>query len=543
MKKITAQAYLNVRVPMRDGVELATHIYLPATGGPFPVLFTRTPYEAIAKNTDVLDWPGRGYACVKQDVRGRFLSEGEWYPWFNEKADGEDTLSWIAAQPWCNGSVGMYGGSYVAATQTAAAMSGHPALKCFTPCLIGSRFYHTAYSGGAFRLGWQTQWTLAPKIVPVQATIRNYLPLQDADVFCAGREVPYWRDALAHPHNDDFWKPCSMADHLESVQAPAFIRSGWFDLFVEDVFDLFNGLRTRGGNETVRNATRMLIGPWPHNINQRVVNDEDFGESAVIDNLVEQEVEFIDRFTTGKSASSTPAAPLRLFVMMANQWRDEFEWPLARTQWTEFFLGSKGSANTAAGDGRLGNAPAGPEDGYDYDPANPVATFGGAWTFDNMGPRDQSEIEQRPDVLVYTSEELSTEMEVTGPVTVKLFAASSAPDTDFTAKLVDLRATGKPMSVTDGIVRARYRNQSGKAEFLSPGEVVEFTIRCNPTSYLFKKGHRIRLEISSCNFPAFSRNLNTGGDIATDDQMAVAHQTIFHSAEYPSRLILPIIPN
>lgn len=541
--KFDVLAYLNVRVAMRDGVELATHIYLPATGGPFPVFFTRTPYDALSQSHgSPLEWPHRGYACVRQDVRGRHLSGGKWYPWFNEKADGEDVLNWIAAQPWCNGSIAMYGGSYVAATQLTAAMTGHPALKCFTPALKGSEFYHSAYWGGAFRLAWQTSWTLEPKIVSDQDTIRNHLPLLDMDVFCRGEKNPYWRDELAHPQNDEFWKPCSIREHAASIQAPAFIRTGWFDLFICDVFDLYNGLRQRGGNEAVRNFTRILVGPWPHNINQRIVGEEDFGEVAVIGDLYEQEIAFIEHFTSGKPGFDVSGPPIRLFIMGANLWRNEYEWPLARTVWTEMFLGSKGRANTAGGDGTLGPSPGGPADRYDYDPANPVQTLGGAWEFDNIGPRDQTPIESRSDVLIYTSEELAGDLEVTGPVTVHLFASSSAPDTDFTAKLVDLRADGTPVGVTDGIIRARHRDPARPPEFLVPGDVYEFAIRCNPTAYLFKKGHRLRLEISSSNFPAFARNLNTGNDIATDQEIRVAHQAIFHSADYPSRLILPVIP-
>ncbi len=531
---------LNVRVPMRDGVCLATHVYLPETGGPFPVLFTRTPYEALGKGTDILEWPDRGHAYVRQDVRGRFWSEGTWYPWRHEQEDAEDTLNWLVAQPWCNGSVGMYGGSYVSATQLAAVMSGHPALKCFTPCLIGSEFYHTSYSGGAFRLAWQTCWSIEPRIVSDQNVIRNHLPLQDIDLFCRGHEVPYWRDALAHPHKDGFWKPFSMGEHIEKVQAPAFIRTGWFDLFVADIFDLFNGLRKRGANDSVRDNTCMLVGPWPHNINQRVVGEVDFGEVAVVGDLYQQEVAFIERFTNGKPDPSP--APLRLFIMGANQWREEHEWPLARTVWTDWFLSSAGNANSAAGDGVLTGAPGGPSDSFDYDPATPVPTKGGAWDFSNFGPCDQSEIENLAGVLVYSSEVLASDLEVTGPVEVCLFAASSAPDTDFTAKLVDVCPDGKALSVTDGIVRARYRHGNGTEELLTPSRIEEYRIRCNPTAYLFKQGHRLRVEISSSNFPAFSRNLNTGNDPVTDTEMRVAHQTVFHSDEYPSRIILPVIP-
>lgn len=537
----SVKALLNLRLLMRDGVELATHVYMPNSKGPFPVMFVRTPYEAIGKGAEVLKWPERDYAYVVQDVRGRFLSDGDFYPWFNEIDDAEDTLNWLCEQPWCNGSVTMYGGSYPGATQNGAAMTGHPALKCFTPALIGSEFYHTAYFGGAFRLSWQVSWTLKLYEDTDKDELINKLPLLDLDII-GGEEVPYWRDELAHPTWDEFWHKSSMAKHFSKIKAPAFIRTGWHDFFICDAFDLYNGLRKKGGTEQVRDYTRMLIGPWPHDINQSKVGEVDFGLESVVSDLEEQEFAFIDYFTDGREGYDFNVAPIRLFVMGANKWRDEHEWPLARTVYTDMFLSSGGKANSANGDGGLGEASSGIEDHFEYDPVTPVPTLGGAWDFTNIGSFDQVENESRSDVLIYTSDKLTTDTEVTGSVEIKLFASSSARDTDFTAKLIDLTDDNKAMSVTDGIIRARYRRLDGSEKLLIPGEVYEFSIQCNPTSYLFKKGDRIRLEISSSNFPAFSRNLNTGGDIATETEIVIAEQKIYHSAEYPSKIILPIIP-
>ncbi|CAN5391300.1 CocE/NonD family hydrolase [soil metagenome] len=538
--KHSAHAYLNVRVPLRDGVELATHIYLPASDGPFPVMFVRTPYDAGGIG-GALEWTGRGFAYIKQDVRGCYLSDGEYYPCLQERADGEDAIQWICEQPWCNGRIAMYGGSYVSMTQIAAALSGHPALRCFTPCLSTSELYHSSYWGGAFRLAWQSRWTLKPKPEVDREALNWVLPLQEADLRATGTPNRYWRDVLAHPQFDEFWKPTSTSQHLASIRAPAFIRTGWFDLHLCDIFDLFVGLREDGATESVRHSTCMLVGPWPHDINRRVVGEEDFGEGAVLKDLYDDEIAFIRNFTQEASPAPITSAPLRLFIMGKNQWRDEEEWPLARTVFTDFFFASQGHANTAEGDGTLVSRPFGSPDTFTYDPANPVPSVGGSWDFDNVGPRDQSAIESRPDVLVYTSEPLAEDMEVTGPVVVKLFASSSAVDTDFTAKLVDLREDGTPMSVTDGIIRACCGGLY--TAFLVPGQAYEFTIECNPTAYLFRQGHRLRVEISSSNFPNFSRNLNLGGELATETEMAVAQQTIFHSAECPSRIILPVIPH
>lgn len=527
---------------MRDGVTLCAHVHLPAAEGAYPALLLRTPYDALARGGE-LEWPARGFALVRQDVRGKFGSGGEWYPWLNEKADGEDTLEWLAAQPWCNGHVVMYGGSYVAATQLAAAASGHPALKAFTPCLIGSEAHRACYQGGAFRLGWQTRWTLAPTVVTDQEAIRNHLPLRDMDVLATGAENRFWRDALAHPRDDTFWREGSLQAHRAAVRAPAFIRTGWFDHFVGDVFDLFNGLRLGSGSAEARAGTRIVVGPWPHDINRTALDEYDFGAAGKIPDLFEQEIAFLSHHAGLSPEPPPPQAPIRIFVMGANVWRDEEEWPLARTCWTRLFLAGGGGARTAAGDGRLGDQPEGPADTFTYDPARPVPTAGGAWDFTNVGPRDQSAIEARADVLVYTSEPLAADLEVTGPVTVRLFAASSAPDTDFTARLVDVAPDGRAWGVTDGIQRARFRGAGRSDTFLVPGEPAEFVIGCTPTAWVFRAGHRLRLQISSSNFPAFARHLNTAEDPALATTPTPARQTVFHSPEHPSCVELPVIPS
>lgn len=523
---------------MRDGVELATFVYGPNVEGAFPVLLVRTPYNAALGGEDALEWVRRGFVFVRQDVRGRFLSDGEWVPCFNEKEDAQVTLDWIAAQPWCDGNIAMYGGSYPGVTQTAAALTGHPALKCITPALSPARFYNMFYNSGVPRVAWQTAWTLPLKIVEDREKVQRHLPLLEMDVYSGGEKLPFWRKMLANPYETEIWREYSIPEQAFTIQAPAFIRTGWFDLFMHDTFEYFNALREHGGNEKTRRFTRLLVGPWPHNINQQKTGDVDFGEQAIVEDLMDQEVSFI-RNMVSQTPQNPQTAPLRIFVMGSNEWRDEYEWPLARTTWTDLFLASKGGANTAAGDGILTDKPDGKADRFHYDPADPVPTHGGAWGFSDVGFHDQREVEKRQDVLVYTSPPLPENTEVTGPISVVLFASSSARDTDFTAKLVDMQPDETPMSITDGIIRARFKN--GREELLVPGEVNEFRIYCNPTSYVFKKGQRIRLEISSSNFPAFASNLNTGGDIPTESQARIAQQTIFHSAEYPSRIILPII--
>lgn len=538
----STQSYDDLRVPMRDGVTLSTNVFLPAGEGPFPVLLIRTPYNA-ALISDPGQWTGRGYALVGQDVRGRFRSGGEDTPWFREKEDGEDTLEWLSQQPWCNGKVAMYGGSYLGATQTAASRSGHPALQCITPALIGAECYHWTYWGGALRYGRIARWILRAPEGLDQEKINENLRLSESDVIARGKQLPHWREILNHPTNDEFWKKDSFSEEVSKIQAPAFVRTGWFDIFVADVFDLYNGIRNHAGSRRAREGTRIIVGPWPHDINQTKVGDVDFGEGGKILDLFEQELLYIDHFTKNDREAPIPAAPIRIFVMGANEWRDEFEWPLARTHWTKFYLASEGKANTAKGNGRLAEAPSGDADGFDYDPANPVPTLGGAWDFTNIGLKDQRELEQRSDVLVYTSKVLAAAMEVTGPVQAELYISSSAPDTDFTVKLVDVAPDGSALGVTDGIVRTRYRNGVAAGELLQAGAVCQLTIHCTPTSYLFKKGHRIRVHVSSSNFPVFSRNLNTGEPCGQEISAGcIARQIVHHTLQYPSSITLPVIP-
>lgn len=504
----------DIRVKMRDGTELSTNVYGPVDEGPRPVMLRRTPYNAIVEEPATSEWPKLGYIYVSQDIRGCFRSAGSRNSDATTATDGEDTLNWLAEQPWCDGNVTMYGGSALGMSQLEAAHSGHPILKSITPALIGQKRYHWRYVGGAYRL-----WMKAverPLIKPEAL---------EADT----------RSEFRHPHYDEYWKTGCISQRFNHVVAPAFLRSGWFDLFIFDTFELYNGFRKESGSEVARKNSRILIGPWPHNINQRVVGEVDFGEASVVSDLMEQEISFMDYFTRGVGDYDPTVAPIRIFVIGPNVWRDEYEWPLARTKWTELFL-SDGQT--------LADTPSGEPDSYRYDPNNPVPTVGGAWGFfdSKVGPHDQREIEKRPDVLCYTGVPLESEMEITGPIEVKLFASSSARDTDFTAKLVDVAEDGTAISITDGIIRARYRNQDGSEAFLTPGEVVEYTIRCCPISWVLKQGHRIRVQISSSNYPAFSVNPNTGNEIATDTESVVAEQHVFHSQMYPSRITLPVIP-
>lgn len=549
----------DVSVPLRDGVHLSADVYLPAGEQPHPVVLIRTPYD----NTRLMDmafwWAEHGYACVAQDVRGRYDSGGSFIAWENETSDGVDTLEWIAAQPWCDGNIGMSGASYMGQVQWQAAFAGTPQLKAIAPRVIGDNLWRSPhYEGGAFGLGVNALWgwrTVARTMQPIEhfdwATLLRTLPLSDLPR-ASGKHHPGFTKWLTHEAYDDYWRSFAVDEHYSKIAVPALQVGGWYDMYAAGMLRNFNGMRMHGARESARLGQRIVIGPWTHL--QAAIDppgstnagDRDFGSVSLLDTRA-IELDWWDRWLRGTKNESQAEAPIRLFVMGANYWRDEAEWPLYGTRWTPFYLHSSGSANSLHGDGLLGTdePTSEPADQFVYDPMTPVPTRGGPnccspnvlpW-----GAFDQSSLEARHDVLVYSTAPLESDLEVTGPIAVHLFAVTDGPDTDFTAKLVDVDANGLAWNLCDGIVRARYRD-STEPTMLQPGEVYEYVIDCSVTSNLFKAGHRIRLEISSSNFPRFDRNLNTGNPIADDASPRIAHQTVLHDAEHPSRIVLPVIP-
>ena len=547
---------LNVPVAMRDGVCLSTDIYLPRAEGPFPVVLIRTPYsnnveDLIRKGRQ---WANRGYVCVAQDVRGRWDSDGEYRPFFDEAEDGYDTQQWIGAQPWCNGRIGMSGGSYLAAVQWLSAPLRSEYLKCLVPrVMCNNYFQELVFPGGAFHLNVAATWGMRTRARTAQSIdFHNWteafhtLPLT-AMAEHLGDDVGFWSEWLDHPLEDAYWEPLDVTKQFDQIDVPVLEMTGWYDLYQRRAFDNFNGLRQSGQTAEARNP-KLIVGPWPHLLNQCTCTGEvDFGARSLLD-LDAIENEWFDYWLKEDSNSALDAAPLRLFIMGSNQWRNEQEWPLARTEWQDWYFHSAGNANTAIGDGTLSRQqPADePPDHYIYDPRFPVRTLGGAnccsphvvpW-----GPYDQRQIEMRSDVLCFTSPPLKDAVEVTGPIRVILYAQSDAPDTDWTAKLVDVRPDGCALNLCDFILRARYRESFTQPSLIVPATVYEYTIEVGNTANLFQPGHRIRVEISSSNFPRFDRNPNTGHAIGQDAELQAARQTIYHSPEYPSRMVLPVIP-
>lgn len=540
---------LGLVVPMRDGVRLAADLFLPpnaaASGGRWPTVLIRTPYSRKSLASQSYRYfARRGYAVVIEDVRGRFASQGKFGNIVQEGADGNDTINWISEQPWSNGRVAMAGGSYLGMVQWWAALEENPHLAAISPVCSGDDEYTDRYysTGGALKLGHRLLWVsenlTPPSGVPaLLASYIRHLPLKSADIAATGVPQPLWRSALAHPSFDDYWKRLSVRERINRVNVPALSFGGWFDNYAQSDLDAFSRLALQ------RKPVETWIGPWAHNPAYRFPT-RDFGPQARI-GIRSLEADWFDRWL--KKNPSTVAPLLHIFVMGPDVWREEHEWPLARTHYTPLYLESEGRANSSAGDGTLRWQPVSRSktDTFTYDPRDPVPTVGGAICCEPKilppGPLDQTAVETRKDVLVYTSAPLTEDLEVTGPVRTILYVATSANDTDFTAKIVDVAPGGRPLAVTDGIQRLRYRLSLDRPIFVKQNQAYQISVDAGVTSHVFASGHRIRLEVSSSNFPRFDRNMNTTAPNGEQTKPIKARQTLFHEKGYPSAIILPVI--
>lgn len=555
----------NVRVPMRDGVTLATDVYRPDAEGRFPAILVRTPYNrATAASVPQARWfAERGYVVLEQDVRGRWDSDGHFYAFKNEVRDGFDTDEWIGKQPWFDGKLGTMGGSYVGYTQWAQAVGGSKYLTAISPAITTPDIYgNWFYIGGALHYGFAFPWGgISIDGHTAQYNTGNdwngmflHLPIDTSDE-AAYHRTPHYRDWLAHPTRDSYWEGISLDDDYQNISVPAFSVDGWFDIFLRGALHDDGEIRKHAKTQEARQGKRIMIGPWAHSQGGRFAltgngadpNPIDFGDNAVVD-MQKAYLRWFDYRLKGIDNGLGAEPPIRIFVMGANYWRFENEWPLARTRYTNYYIASGGKANSAIGDGALVLKP--PADSFSdtfvYDPRNPAPSMGGnvCCSVVPSGPWDQRSVERRDDVLVYTTPPLTESTEVTGPISMTLYAATSAKDTDWTAKLVDVYPNGYAQNIQSGIIRARYRSGAGKpANPIDPGKIYEYQIDLWATSQVFLPGHRIRLEVSSSDFPRFDRNLNTGDDPNGATRMEVAHQTIYHSSQYPSHLVLPIIPS
>ena len=573
----------DVPAKMRDGTILRANVYRPAGNGRWPVLLTRLPYgKDFPFGTAVLD-PSQvarqGYVVIVQDTRGRMNSGGEWDPFRNEALDGVDTVEWASKLFYSNGQVGMYGISYFGFTQWAAAIHQPPALKALMPFMTwNDPLNGVVFRGGAFELGatkWQLEMgidilmrrhsgdaqTLGRAIYMLAKDMDSLgtqgyweLPLKEFEPIKRHDIAPSYFELIDRPMDRELVEPMTILGKHENVTVPTFNAGGWYDIFLQDTIQNFTIMRQHGSTPEARQS-KLLIGPWTHAGVTNPIGDLNFGfgsSAAFIDlqiDFVSLQVRWFDHWLKGIDTGMLGEAPIKLFVMGENIWRDEQEWPLARAVDTRYYLHSNGIANTLTGSGHLSTEmpDAEPFDQYTYDPSNPVITRGGAIMMSpeyRPGPIDQRPTESREDVLVYTTAVLEQDVEVTGPIMMHLWASSSTPDTDFVARLVDVYPDGYAQNLTDGIIRARYRNFTrGEAPtLLEPGKVYEYEIDLWATSNVFKAGHCIRLDITSSNFPRWDRNPNTGHAFGVDSELVAAHQTILHDREHPSYVVLPIVP-
>lgn len=596
---IAAFAQTTVMVPMRDGVRLATDIYLPAGEGRFPVVLRRTPYNKAGAAAVAKPFVDAGYAVVMQDVRGRYQSEGRWVPIRDDPQDGFDTTTWIGQQAWCDGNIGTIGSSYEGATQHAMAIGGAPHLKAMIPRNAMSNFgRYGMRHNGAFELRW-FNWiatlgnpTSTPNDVAaaaraavdpsaaaalvqyakqVQQSVRA-LPLRAGTTpLKFAPEYESWLiAAMSHGDHDAFWRDhgSSVVDHIQEYKdIPAYHTTGWYDSWGTSVANL-NFVELTKAKKSLQ---RLIVGPWTHSAEHLShAGMAQFTPDAALD-LPAFQVRWFDRWLRNKQNGVDKEPPVRIYVMgggdghktpegrlfVGGYWRNENEWPLARTRYTPYYLGAGNQLSTAA-PGL--NAPI----SFQFDPANPVPTLGGNISSEGtlmfQGAADQrcradfwlcrdtNPLSARNDVVVFQTPPLTEDLEVTGPLVMKLWASSDGPDTDFTAKLIDVYPpsedfpNGVDLNIGDSIVRGRYREGLSRQIPMHPGQPYEFTIEMYPTSLVFKKGHRIRLDISSSNFPRFDINPNTGEPLNHHRRTRVATNTIYLDPQRPSHILLPVIP-
>lgn len=514
-----------IMVPMRDGVKLATDVYLPAGTGKYPVILMRSPYNKDGAAGVGQDAQRRGYVCVVQDTRGRFASEGENLPYegdgWAKHWDGYDTLEWIAAQPWCDGKIGTYGGSALGITQLDLAGTGTTRLSA-QHIQVGAPngFGHMVYRGGVFRKSMIEDWLTTSKHSP--------------------DSLKMWTD---HSTLDAYWRDRDLTTRWEKVNTPAVHIGGWYDIFTQGTIDSFVGYQTKGGTGA-RGKQKLVIGPWTHGIFQDKAGELTFPNAKLPPNQVYDPWRWFDHYLKGIDNGIDRLPAVTYYVMgdvtdstaPGNEWRTSDQWPPVTTTATPFYLSADHSVSSSKPTGReaAGSLT------YAYDPKDPVPTVGGPMLTLPGGAIDQRKIESRSDVLSFTTAPLSAPMEVTGPVTMRLWASSDAPDTDFVVKLCDVYPDGRSMNMCEGILRARFRKSFQKETLMKPGEIYPFDIDLWATSVVFNKGHRLRVDVMSSSAPGYDRNPNTGARFRTSEETRVARNTIYMDARHPSHILLPV---
>ncbi len=543
----------DVPVPMRDGVRLYANVYRPQAEGTFPVIVIRLPYgkdEYYCSMPAIGEfWAKKGYAAVIQDVRGKFTSEGSFDPFVNEVADGYDTVDWAAKQPWSDGNVGVMGESYYGYTTWAAAVSQHPNLKCIAPANINMDVYSSAYRQGAFDLQLMGDWAIGMDSRTYQNALRLdhwHLPLIAMDDV-AGIPSYNFNRMVANSRGGGPWAGINLNDWYGQISIPILHLGGWYDVFLNGTIHDWQEIRSVRSTLPSAAPQWLVLGPWDHESTTdktHRIGRLDIGDKSATSQWEVRQA-FFDFCLKGIDTELVSEPKVRIFVVGDNDWRLENEWPLSRTRYTDYYLHSNGAANTVQGDGSLSLVPPGDEapDQYTYDPQDPVqyATGVDYWSLAQQ-MQDRASVEERDDVLVYSTNPLDQDVEITGPISATIYASSSASDTDFTVALVDVSPDGSTHLIQEGIIRASFRDGVERSSPIEPGRVYEYVLDLWATSYVVKAGHHIRVEVSSSNFDRYDRNPNTGQDFGLSAETVPANQTIFHTAEYPSRITLPVIP-
>jgi putative CocE/NonD family hydrolase len=567
----------DVPATMRDGTVLKADVYRPSTTDPAPVILMRTQYgksgaQVKPERYQPPDWfASHCYLVVIQDIRGQGSSGGEFSEFTNDMADGYDSVEWAAALPGANGKVGMYGSSYVGATQWLAAVSAPPHLVTIVPANTASDYYDGwTYEGGEFRLAFVQPWAIGLASTAAQnrgdqaaadeltaagadpTRWMNFRPTKDLPPMQPRNPAvaPWFFDWIRHSTRDDFWQRVSIRDRYPSVRVPVLDFEGWYDAFLAGGVENFAGMVAHGGTDVARAGQRLVIGPWDH-INWGRPDSESapllrdigaVGESPINDLMLE----WFDHYLKGEHNGAVAGPRVDYFVMGANTWKSATNWPLPQTQWATYYLSGPGGIADRKGELVTGPPAEQPPDTYTYDPAFPAPSLGGhsccGAKSGPQGPFDQIPVEQRSDVLVYDSAPLPHDTEITGPVSVRLWAQSTATDTDFTAKLTVAKPDGSVVNLNNGILRTAFRDSLASPTPTEPGRPYEYQIQIWPTSYEFRKGDRIRVEISSSDYPQFAPNPNTGAPFGDSAAVQTATQTILHDSGHPSAITLPVIP-
>ena len=566
--KAEMNVQINVSSEMRDGTILYSDIYSPAEKGQYPVLLSRIPY---GKNKpryhslymDPLRAIQRGYVVVIQDVRGKHTSDGEFDPFFNELSDGYDTLEWITNQEWCDGNIGMFGISYHGATQWLAAASEHPSLKTIIPGVTSDSYFDSwTYLGGVLQFYWMTHWTVGGLVLDdIKRKSQNLnerkelakwnldntdsesltSPLNSLPPF---KEIGnFYNDWIDHDSYDDYWKKTSPKEYFDRINIPVLNMGGWYDGFLRGTVRCFTGMDESSDDE-ISKYQQLLLGPWTHEpmpkplAGQKHFGNKASGEAIDIQGIM---LNWYDHWLQGHTYNDSHR--VKYYTMLENEWKTSYNWPPENTSKLTFYLHSNGDANQSM-EGKLNSLIPESEnpDQYIYDPQDPVITIGGAHLGGvpghfETGVHGQAEVEKRKDVLIYTTEVLENHLEVSGNVKVNLFASSTAEDTDWTARLCYVDQTGKSWNISDGILRASFAGGLDKKRFINPNEIYQYCIDLGPISIKLNPGMKLRLQISSSNFPAYATNTNLKNNKYPTTDFVSANQIIYHDSDHPSKLV------